>query len=310
MLENQRNIEKYNYEYLKELECHAKNYDFVSDKKEFLKNVSPYEHKIILLHSKNPYEVLNYLDELDIKLTRELLSELTYDEIEDILLLFSSEDKEKFYNTFSDLDLVNQFIVQDENSSEYIDDLSFDRKVELIDASTQETVEATSIVYESIPNEQKEYVSSLVNDSDAVSALSIAEDNIDISKNENSNEQHDFDKNVNKDIEFEIKKDIIDLKEKQEFKYQEKQEKQTEIVKSDNKNLKNEDIKEYNDEKNDINSKISQSSNEKDKSLKSKDFNQAKQNCKNAMINKIKQDIEQKNNNQQNNIGNEISKTL
>lgn len=35
MLENQRNIEKYNYEYLKELECHAKNYDFVSDKKEF-----------------------------------------------------------------------------------------------------------------------------------------------------------------------------------------------------------------------------------------------------------------------------------
>lgn len=262
------------------------------------------------MHSKNPYEVLNYLDELDIKLTRELLSELTYDEIEDILLLFSSEDKEKFYNTFSDLDLVNQFIVQDENSSEYIDDLSFDRKVELIDASTQETVEATSIVYESIPNEQKEYVSSLVNDSDAVSALSIAEDNIDISKNENSNEQHDFDKNVNKDIEFEIKKDIIDLKEKQEFKYQEKQEKQTEIVKSDNKNLKNEDIKEYNDEKNDINSKISQSSNEKDKSLKSKDFNQAKQNCKNAMINKIKQDIEQKNNNQQNNIGNEISKTL
>ena len=31
------------YELMKMMEQHAKQYDYVSDKKEFLKNVSPYE---------------------------------------------------------------------------------------------------------------------------------------------------------------------------------------------------------------------------------------------------------------------------
>ena len=167
MIENQKDIEKYNYEYLKEMENHAKKYDFVSDKKEFLRNVSPYEQKIILLQSKNPYEVLSYLDELDIKQTRELLSELTYDEISDILLLFSSEDKEKFYSTFSDLSLVNQFISQDKNSHAHVQNLSFDRKVDLIDSSDKQTEVATSVIYESMPYEERVSAAEKVTDVNA-----------------------------------------------------------------------------------------------------------------------------------------------
>lgn len=309
MLENQRNIEKYNYEYLKEIERHAKNYDFVSDKKEFLRNVSPYEQKIILLHSKNPYEVLNYLDELDIKQTRKILSELTYDEIEDILLLFSSEDKEKFYSTFSDLELVNQFMVQDERALEYIDDLSIDRKVELIDASNKETIEATSIVYESISDEQKEYVSSLVSDSDAVSALSVAEASFDMSKNESNNENDNYIEEVNQNVQSEIKtnvQEIMNLEQQRELINQENiVEKPNEIVKSDNKDLKAQEMK-----KNNIEPQIQQKSNEQNNSLILDNFNQAKQDYKNAIIDKIQQEIEIKKDNNEFDKANQITKTL
>ena len=58
---------------------HAKLYDTAYDKKEFLKSVSVHEQKIILMNSSKPYEVLNYLDELDLKSSRLLLEELNYD---------------------------------------------------------------------------------------------------------------------------------------------------------------------------------------------------------------------------------------
>lgn len=140
---------------IKRMEEHARLYDTAYDKKEFLKNVSIYEQKIILMNSTKPYDVLNYLDELDLKSSRLLLEELTDDEIKSIIALFSSEDKKKFYATFSDLSLVNQFIVQDKNSSEHIQNLSFERKVELIDSSDKKTKEATSVIYESMPYQER-----------------------------------------------------------------------------------------------------------------------------------------------------------
>lgn len=163
------------YEYLKRLEEHSKLYDFVSDKKSFLRSIIPYEQKLVLLNSSDPYEVLNYLDELDNKATRKILNELTYDEIKKVISLFSSEDKKAFYSHYSDLDLVNQFIVHDKNASEYIDDLTFNRKVDLIDSSNSKTIEATSKVYETMSEEQQDIVSDFVTESSAVSTLSVVE---------------------------------------------------------------------------------------------------------------------------------------
>jgi len=163
------------YEYLKRLEEHSKLYDFVSDKKSFLRSIIPYEQKLVLLNSSDPYEVLNYLDELDNKATRKILNELTYDEIKKVISLFNSEDKKAFYSHYSDLDLVNQFIVHDKNASEYIDDLTFNRKVDLIDSSNSKTIEAASKVYETMSEEQQDIVSDFVTESSAVSTLSVVE---------------------------------------------------------------------------------------------------------------------------------------
>lgn len=163
------------YEYLKRLEEHSKLYDFVPDKKSFLRSIIPYEQKLVLLNSSDPYEVLNYLDELDNKATRKILNELTYDEIKKVISLFNSEDKKAFYSHYSDLDLVNQFIVHDKNASEYIDDLTFNRKVDLIDSSNSKTIEATSKVYETMSEEQQDIVSDFVTESSAVSNLSTVE---------------------------------------------------------------------------------------------------------------------------------------
>lgn len=152
---------------IKKIRDHAKLYETVYDKKEFLKNVSPYEQKIILMNSQKPYEVLNYLDELDLKSSRLLLEQLNNDEIRSIIELFTSEDKKKFYATFSDLSLVNQFIIQDKNSSQHVENLSFERKVELIDSSDKETQEATSVIYESMPYEERVSAAEKVTDIDA-----------------------------------------------------------------------------------------------------------------------------------------------
>ena len=159
------------YNLIKQIKEHAKNYDLSSDKKEFLKNVSAYEQKLILLESKNPCEVLTYLDELNLKSTKLVLRELTVDEISKILELFTTEDKKRFYNTFSELSVVNEFIMFDKNSSEYIKELSIERKIELMDSSNEKTSEATSIVYESMTPEEKTIAVESITSVDAISVL-------------------------------------------------------------------------------------------------------------------------------------------
>ena len=161
-----------NYQVIKKIKEHARQYNFVNDKKEFLKNVSAFEQKVILLNSQNPYEVLNYLDELDIKSSKLVLSELTRDEIKKILYNFSSNDKKCFYSKFSYLQLVNEFIVQDKNSEEYINDLTFDRKVEILNSLEQQHKEASQEVYNSLDETEKDALKYKLTDADAISALS------------------------------------------------------------------------------------------------------------------------------------------
>ena len=163
-LNDQKNIDSAT---MKKIREHANLYDSSYDKKEFLKNVSVHEQKIILMNSSKPYEVLNYLDELDLKSSRLLLEELNYDEIKHIISLFSAEDKKRFYATFSDLSLVNQFISQDKNSHVYVQNLSFDRKLDLIDSSDKQTEVATSVIYESMPYEERVSAAEKVTDVNA-----------------------------------------------------------------------------------------------------------------------------------------------
>ena len=106
---NETDVKKVDYMVLKQLELHAKKYDSAPNKKEFLKNVCAYEQKIILLNSKNPYEVLNYMQELDLKSSKLVLEELSYEEIKRLLELFTSEHKKMFYNSFSSLELVKAY---------------------------------------------------------------------------------------------------------------------------------------------------------------------------------------------------------
>jgi len=64
---------EFNYEELIKLKEHAKQYKFVSDKKSFLKSITPFEQKIILLNSQKPYEVLSYIEDFDSKNTNLLI---------------------------------------------------------------------------------------------------------------------------------------------------------------------------------------------------------------------------------------------
>lgn len=160
-----------NYELVKQIEEHAKRYNTAFDKKRFLKNVSPYEQKYILINSNDPFDVLMYLDEIDSKDTRLLLSELNQDEIKKIINLLSCEQKKLFYNSFTNLELVNKFIKYDKNAKEHIQDLEFERKVEIIDASTKVTAEASSVMYESMEDNEKQIVLDMITDVDAIVAL-------------------------------------------------------------------------------------------------------------------------------------------
>ena len=215
----ENNIEKeIRYDEIREMEEHAKKYNEVYDKKEFLKNVSAYEQKIILLNSKKPYEVLNYLDELDLKNTRQILSELSYEEIKDILDLFTTEDKKEFYKNFSDLSLVNQFIVQDKSSSEYIKDLSFDRKVELIDSSNKETVMASAKIYETMPEEERSIVSESISTANSVSVLNEATQYVENNEANNSVEKSNISEEKNDKIEESSEKKSVEEEIKEEIK--------------------------------------------------------------------------------------------
>ena len=54
-----RNDEKeIDYSVIQQIREHAKKYDSTPDKKNFLRNVCAYEQKVILLESKNPYDVM------------------------------------------------------------------------------------------------------------------------------------------------------------------------------------------------------------------------------------------------------------
>ena len=171
----EKNIEKeINYDEIKKMEEHARGYETAEDKKEFLKNIPAYEQKIILLNSKNPYDVLCYLDELDLKNSRLILEELSFEEINKILELFTLEDKQNFYKNFSDLSLVNKFIAHDSKADEYVKDLSLDRKVDLINSSDKTTVVASAKIYESLPVEERTIASESLNNSNSISALSEA----------------------------------------------------------------------------------------------------------------------------------------
>ena len=70
------NENELSYEEINKIKQHAKQYDSVADKKEFLRSAGAYEQKIILLESKRPYEVLNYLSELGLQTSKLILNSL------------------------------------------------------------------------------------------------------------------------------------------------------------------------------------------------------------------------------------------
>ena len=225
------NKNEFTYDELKKIEDHAKQYDLVSDKKTFLKEITPYEQKIVLLESKNPYEVLMYLDELDMKNSRLVLNNLETYEIINIINMFTSEDKKNFYTKFSDLELVNQFIVYDKNASSHIEDLNIERKIELLNNSDEHTLEATSKVYDSLQEEEKLEVVQSITSAEGSLALSEATDykeeqqEIKVQDQEIKNELNEIEKNQ-LEKEEEIKNQDQEQKEevqKLEIKEEEKE---------------------------------------------------------------------------------------
>ncbi len=194
---------------------HAKLYDSTPDKKTFLKNISAYEQKVVLLNSVRPYEVLQFLSELELETSKLILNSLNYDDISRILMLFTQEDKEMFYKTFSDLDLVNQFIVHDKKADEYVSDLSTERKVDLLQASNKETIEATSKVYESIPQSERVEVMDKITSAEAsvvLDQVEITEENVKLEENEqneilNKEEKTEENKEQSEEQQERIKED-------------------------------------------------------------------------------------------------------
>lgn len=212
MYQNNKFINKneFSYKDLKSIGEHARKYDSTSDKKNFLKNITPYEQKLVLLQSKNPYEVLMYLDELDMKNSRLVLSNLTSDEIIKIIDMFTSENKKDFYTKFSDLELVNQFMVYDKNALEHIEDLNIERKIGLLNSSDEKTLEATYKVYDSLGKKEKSVVIESVTSADGISALNEAtdykEDKQELENEEKINENNETTEKTDKN------KDEIDKK--------------------------------------------------------------------------------------------------
>lgn len=205
---------EFNYAELLQMNEHAKKYDTAEDKKYFLKNISPYEQKLVLLESKNPYEVLKYLEELDLPNTKLILNELNIEEILNISELFTSEDKQNFYNNYSELELVNQFIVNDKNAEQYIAGLNTERKIELLNSSDSKTIEASSKVYESISDEEKSDVIQNITTADGSVALnnvgSYNEDisNENISVEQTSNENTSVEQISNENVEVNMNNNL------------------------------------------------------------------------------------------------------
>lgn len=163
-----KNEKEIDYNTLRLIQKHSQLYFSSNDKKEFLKNVCAYEQKLILLQSQNPCEVLMFLAEIDTISTNMVIEELTNEEIIDLLEKFSAEDKKSFYSRFPNLAIVNRFILKDENSSEHVKDLSFERKSELLDTTKEETMPSATTIYQSLTTEEKQEVVTNSNLSDDV----------------------------------------------------------------------------------------------------------------------------------------------
>ena len=150
------NVNEFSYEELIKLREHSMQYQNVSDKRTFLKTMIPFEQKLVLLNSYKPYEVLSFLESLDYKNTDLIIDSLTNDELRKIINLFTMEDKQRFYNNFSHLDLVNRFIAHDKNSKEYVEKLTIDRKVDLLNETDNKTLESVETIYSTMSSEEKQ----------------------------------------------------------------------------------------------------------------------------------------------------------
>jgi len=229
-----KNENEISYEYLNRIKEHAKNYDYSPNKKEFLRSVSPYEQKLILLTCKKPYDALIFLNELNLKETKEILNELNYEEIHQILERFSLEDKRSFYENFSYLNLVNDFITHDKDATEIIEPLTNERKIDLLNSSDKSTIEASSKIYESIPEDQRDIVAESVTTLNGSAALSEA---VSLEETHESQELQEniatenLDSNlINQEQQIEELQEEQDNKdEQQKQENQEEQEKQEEI---------------------------------------------------------------------------------
>lgn len=222
---------------------HAKKYDSTPDKKNFLKSITPYEQKLVLLESKNPYEVLQYLEEIDQFNTKTVLNQLSIDEISQIYNLFSKEDKEKFYETFSYLPLVNQFITFDKKADEYIDDMSFDRKVELLDSSNSKTVSASEKVIESMSTVEQDIAENKLTTAGGVSALSsvsVSESDIQTELLDDNKEPSDIkmETKVEDENRIEPKVEELEIKEEENPEIKNEENKKAEETKNDNFELR------------------------------------------------------------------------
>ena len=237
--DKRRNEHEFNYTELLQMTEHAKKYDLTDDKKIFLKNISPYEQKLVLLESKNPYEVLKYLEELDLPNTKLILNELTTDEILRILELFTSEHKEEFYNNYSDLNLVNKFISNDKNAYQHVEDLDLDRKIEILNSSNSNTVEAASVVYDSISdNEKSEVIKNITTTEGSIALDSVSSYNEDIT-NENSELQQTSNESVQVELNNEeqnlIENDVTIQQADEQKQSSEENKEQEQLILEDNK---------------------------------------------------------------------------
>lgn len=227
----------YNYNDLEQMKEKAKKIDYEPDKKSFLRAMNPLEQKMALFYSRKPYDIINYLGDLNNKDTDMMLDELTNEEISKLLEQFTAEDKEHFYSNFSNSILVNKFIANDKQAFNHVDKLDLERKIELLDSSKVSTTKATETIYDSLSTNEKVEVESKITSTEG----SIVIDNI-IEYNENNLEN-----NVEAIEELDIVKEneqkiqpeeIEDEKEQKEEKVEEKEEFKEDKFKQINEFLK------------------------------------------------------------------------
>lgn len=229
----------YNYNDLEQMQEKAKKIDYETDKKNFLRTMSPLEQKMALFYSRRPYDIINYLDSLNYKETNMMLNELTNEEISKLLEQFTAEDKKNFYSTFSNSVLVNKFIANDKQAFTHIDDLNLERKIELLDSSKVSTKKATEEIYDSLSSEEKIEVESKITSTEG----SLMVDNLmEIEENQLENglleeipsEQTLVNEQELQNEEFEEK-----IQEEREERKEEKQEKKEEIQAEKFKDINN-----------------------------------------------------------------------